>query len=140
VPQNAVLRERRGVIACRREQLTAAQIFQGGLHGALGKTGRVRERAQAGSDRFPFRARGLAVEIKINQKRGRPLIVADDVAQQNVEDVVIDRYGFAKARHEKKPSRKSRGYTFKRTAIFCARPNCSLDVSAAAFLASARHD
>ncbi len=44
-------------------------------------------------------ARGLAVEIKINEIRGRLSIVPDDIAHQNVEHIVVDRNCFAETRH-----------------------------------------
>ena len=45
---------------------------------------------------MPFR---FAVEMKINQKCGRLAVVTNQVAHQDIEDVVVDRDRFAETRH-----------------------------------------
>ena len=97
--QNAMLRSRRRTVARCFDQLTPPQQIEGGLDRAFRQTGCFRKHAQACRHRFPFLARGLSVEIKINEVSGWLPIVADDVAHQNVEDVIIDGNGFAKTRH-----------------------------------------
>ena len=69
------------------------------MHSALGKTGRVGKRAQTKSERLPFVSRSLAIEIQIYQIGSGLLVVADDIAHQNVEHVVVDRDGLFEARH-----------------------------------------
>src|SRR2546423_9284867 len=97
--ENAVRRNRRRVFALRVDQLAAAQEIESGLDGALRKARGFGKRAQTGGDRLPFLARGQAEEIKVNKIGGRLTIVADDVAHQNVEDVIVDGNGLAEARH-----------------------------------------
>ena len=96
--QDAVLRNGGSVIAGGDNQLASVQVLQRGLDGALRKTGRFRERAQTCGHRFPFRARGLAVEMQVNKIRGRLAVVPDDIAHQDVDDVIVDRNGLAKKR------------------------------------------
>ena len=69
------------------------------MDGALGKAGSVSKRSYARGDRFPFLPYRLAVKIQINKIRRRLAIVSDDVAQQDIDNIVIDRDGFAKAWH-----------------------------------------
>ena len=61
------------------------------------RTGRVREGAKTHSERFPFIAYSLSVEMEKNQIRGRFLIVADQIAHQDIKDVVVDRNDLLKA-------------------------------------------
>jgi hypothetical protein len=70
------------------------------LHGALREAGRFGKNAQAGSHGFPFLACGLAVEVEINEIRGRLAIVAHDIAHEDVEDVVVDGDGLADTGHQ----------------------------------------
>ena len=99
VPQNAMSRNSGGVIARGDDQLAATQVLERALHGTFGKAGRVSESAQTGGDGFPFVARGLAVEIQINEIRGWLAIVPDQIAHQDVEHVVVDWNGLFKTRH-----------------------------------------
>ena len=94
-----MFRNRGSVITSGLDQFAAAQKLERGLHGAFREAGRFRERAQTSGDGFPFRAGCLAVEMEINQIRGRLAIVADDVAHQDVEDVVVDRDSFTESCH-----------------------------------------
>src|ERR1700682_2047168 len=87
------------MIARRLDQFASAQKFQCSLDGALRKAGYVRERAQARRNRLPFNARGLAVEIEVNKIGRRLAIVADDVAHEDVEDIVVDGDHLAKSWH-----------------------------------------
>jgi hypothetical protein len=81
------------------DQFTPAEKFERSLDGALREARFFGERTQAGRDRFPLCARGLTVEPEINEIRGRLAIVPDDVAHQDVENVVVDRNNFAETRH-----------------------------------------
>ena len=45
-------------------------------------------------------SRGATKQEQVNQKRGRLLIVRDEVAHQHVEHVIVHRHGLAKARHD----------------------------------------
>lgn len=94
-----MLGHRGRMLARRLDQLSPAQEFQCGLHGALGQAGCFREHAQTRGDRLPLLARSLAVEVEINEIRGWLAIVADDIAHQNVENVVVDWNGFAVSGH-----------------------------------------
>ena len=93
-------RNRSRVFALGIDQLAAAQEIESGLDGALRKSGGFGEGAQTGGDRFPFLARGQAEKIEVNKIGGRLAIVADDVAHQGIEHVIIDWNGFAKAGHD----------------------------------------
>src|SRR6266536_1313715 len=97
--KDTVLGHGGGVIAGREDQFAAAQVLQRGLHGAFGKAGRFREHAQTRRHRSPFGAGRLAEEMQINKIRSRLAIVPNDVAHQDINDVVVDRNGFAKTRH-----------------------------------------
>ena len=88
-----------GVIARGVDQLAPAQVLERGLHGAFRKPGRIRECAQACRDRFPFIPRALTVKIQIDEVRRRLAVVPDDIAHQDVDDVVVDRDGLAEAWH-----------------------------------------
>lgn len=97
--QNAMTRRGGGVFALRLDQFPSTQTFERSLNGAFRKPRRLSERAKTRQDRFPFVARGLAVKMQINKIRGRVLIVADDVAHQDIEDIIIDWNRFFEARH-----------------------------------------
>jgi hypothetical protein len=99
VAKHAVLRRGRGVVACGDDQFAAAQVCEGGLDSAFGKAGRVGKRSYARGDRFPFFPHGLAIKTQINQISSWLLIVPDEIAHQDVEDVVVDGNAFAKSRH-----------------------------------------
>jgi len=98
----------RVMIAGADNQFAAAQILQRGLDGALGKAGRFRERAQTRGHRFPFAAGRLTVEMQVNKIRGRLSIVPDDVTHQDINDVVVDRNGCAKAGHKERMKEEGR--------------------------------
>ena len=97
--KDAMRRDGGGVVAGADNQFAAAQILERSLHGALGKAGRFCEHAQTCGHRFPFRARRLAVEMQINEIRGWLSIVSDDIAHQDVEDVIVDWNGLAETGH-----------------------------------------
>ncbi len=89
----------RGVVAGGDDQFAVAQGCERTLDGALGKAGRVGKHAQTCRDGLPFLPHGLAVKIQINQISGWLLIVPDQIPHQDVDDVIVNRDCFAKARH-----------------------------------------
>ncbi len=88
-----------GVVAGSDDQFAAAQFCEGCLDGAFGKAGRVGKRSYARDDRFPFLSRGLAVKIQINQISGWLLVMPDQIAHQDIENVIVNWDCFAEARH-----------------------------------------
>ncbi len=94
--QHAVPRDGGGVITSRVDEFATAQILERGLDAALGKTGRIRQVAQAFHDRSPFVPGGLTVKIQIDEISRRLAIVADDVPHQDVDNVIVDWNRFAK--------------------------------------------
>ena len=92
---------RRGVVASGDDQFAATQRCERDLDCAFGKTGRVGKRAETRDDPSPFGPRSLSVKIQINQISGWLLIVPDQIAHQDVENVVVDGNGLFKARHGK---------------------------------------
>ena len=87
------------MVAGGDDQFATAQGCKSDLDGALGKASRVGKRSYARDNRFPFLPRGLAVKIQVNQVCGWLLIVSDQIAHQDVENVIVDRNGLAKPRH-----------------------------------------
>ena len=68
------------VIGGRRDQLSAPQMCERGVNGAFGESCCVGDRAHAGADMAPLVSCSLAVKMQVNHKRGRVLIVTDQVA------------------------------------------------------------
>ena len=97
-----MLRHGGGVITRRLDEFATAQTFECGLDGAFRQAGFFRERTQTRRDRFPSLTCRLSVEKDINEICRRLAIVPDDVAHQDIEDVIVDRNGSAKTRHERK--------------------------------------
>jgi uncharacterized protein YwbE len=89
----------RGVVALSDDQFAAAKCCERDLDGALGKTGRVGKRSYTRSDRFPSLPHGLAVKIQINQIGRRLSIVPDQIAHEDIENVVVDGNDLFEARH-----------------------------------------
>lgn len=102
-------RSSRSMVACGGDQFAAAKGCDGDLDCAFGKASRVGKRSQTGGHRLPFLSRGLAVKIKVNQISGWPLVVTDQIAHQDVENVVVDAHGLFEARHEEKMRAEGRG-------------------------------
>ena len=100
--QDAMERSGSRVITLGFDQFATSQERERGLDGALRQARFLGERAQAGLDRFPFRAGGPAEEMEVDEIRSRLAIVADNVSHENVEDVIVDWNGFAEAGHAKK--------------------------------------
>lgn len=95
--QDAVPWLRRPVSRARADELAAAQAQHRPLDGALGEAGRFRDVAQAGLDRPPAAAGGGAIKVKVDEKGGRVLVVADQVAQEDIKHVVVDGNGLEEA-------------------------------------------
>jgi hypothetical protein len=89
----------RGMIARGDDQFAAAQGLKGDLDCAFGEAGRVGKRSYTRGNRSPFLTRSLSVKIQIDQIGGWLLIVPDQVAHQDVENVVVDGNGLFEARH-----------------------------------------
>ena len=96
--KDAVARNRGRVSSRGSNQFAVAKFFQRGLHCALGQAGGISQHAQTCRDRFPFHAHRLAVKIEINEIRCRLTIVPDNIAHQDIDDVVVDWDCFAETR------------------------------------------
>lgn len=72
------------------------------MNGAFRKPGDVRDRAHTGTDGAPLGSCGLAVKVEINEIRRRFLIVANQIAHQHIEDVIINGNSLFKARIAKR--------------------------------------
>lgn len=81
------------------DQLAAAQALERKLNGAFGKAGSVGQSAQTHRKRFPFLSHGLAIKININQIGGWMLIVADQIAHQHIDHVIVDGNGSFETGH-----------------------------------------
>ena len=68
------------------------------MHGAFGESCCVGDGAHTGANVAPFVSCGLAVKVQVNHKRGGFLIVADQIAHQHVEHVIVDGNGAFKTR------------------------------------------
>ena len=90
------------VISSRRDKLSTPQMGERRMHGAFGESGRVGNCAHTGADMAPFVSRGLAVKMQINHKRGRLLIVPDQIAHEHIEDVIVDGNGAFETRHPRR--------------------------------------
>jgi len=97
--EDPVLRHRGQVIFSGPDQPADAQLFNCNLSRAFRKTCALRDHAKTGSNRSPFLPLSLAVEIEIYQKGGGLTIVTDQIAHQDIQNIIVDRNGFTKARH-----------------------------------------
>jgi len=70
-----------------------------GVDSAFRKAGGVGNCARIGADLVPFVSCGLAVQVQVNHKRRRLLIVPDQIAHQHIENVIVDGHGAFKTRH-----------------------------------------
>ena len=69
------------------------------MNGAFRKPGDVRYRARTGADGAPLGSCGLGVKVQINEIGRRFLVVADQIAHQHVENIIVDGHGLFEARH-----------------------------------------
>ena len=88
------------MFAISDNQLAATQAFKRKLNGAFGEAGSVGESPQTHRERFPFLPHGLAIKININQIGGWMLIVADQIAHQHIDHVIVDGNGSFETGHE----------------------------------------
>ena len=87
-----------GVVCCRCDELTATQVFQCRVGGAFGKSGAIGNCAHTGTNRAPFVSCSMGVKMQIHQIGRRLLVVADQIAHEHVEDVIVDGNGSFEAR------------------------------------------
>ena len=92
--------ERGRVRASRLDQLTTMQSGEGELDGAFREAGFLRDRSETGADWPPTLPLCGAVETEIDEEGGRLAIVPDQIAHENIEDIIIDRDSLVEARHE----------------------------------------
>ena len=78
------------------------------VDGAFGKSRCVGDRAHTGADVTPFVSCGLAVKVQENHKRGRLLIVPDQIAHEHIEHVIVDGNDLSEARHREKDELRNR--------------------------------
>jgi len=69
------------------------------MHGAFGESGCIGNCAHTGADGAPFASSGLDIKVQINQVGGRLLIVANQIAHEHIEHVIVDRNGAFETRH-----------------------------------------
>jgi len=77
-------------------------MCQRGVNGALGESCCVGDRAHTGANVTPFVSCGLAIKVEVNHKRGRLLIVPDQIAHQHIEHVIVDGNGLSETRHQER--------------------------------------
>ena len=115
-------RNRRGMNARGLHEFTPTQGLQRGMHRAFGKSRRFREQAQTRRHRRPIASCCSAIHVQINQVRRWLAVMADEIAHQDIEHVVIYGDRLTEAWHNR---RKFSRYTDKRTVLSCGR-SCSL--------------
>lgn len=74
----------------RGDQLAPPQMRERCMDGAFGEACCISNRAHTGVDAGRLAACGLSEEVQVNDERGRPLIVSDQIAHQHVEYVIVD--------------------------------------------------
>ncbi len=72
------------------------------MYGAFGQSGCVGDRAHTDADVAPLVSCGLAVKVQVNRKRGRFLVVTDQIAHQHVEHVIVDGNGAFETGHRER--------------------------------------
>ena len=87
------------VMGSRRDQLSTPQMCKRRMHGAFGKSGCVGNCTHTGADVAPLVSRGLTVKVQVNHKRGRLLIVSDQIAHEHIDHVIVDGNGAFETRH-----------------------------------------
>ena len=80
-------------------QLAEMQGSEGALDCTFGQAGFFGQHAQTGVYRSPALANGAPGKIKIDEECRRLLIMSDDIAHQDIEDVVIDLNCLTEAGH-----------------------------------------
>jgi len=69
------------------------------VDGAFRKPGRTGDCAHTGADVAPFASCGFAIKMEVNHKRGRLLIVTNQIAHQHIDHVIVDGNGAFETRH-----------------------------------------
>jgi len=95
---NAVARSSCRVIGSRGNQLPTPQMCERRMDGAFGESGCVGDGAYAGADVAPLIPCGLTVKVEVNHKRRWLLIVPDQITHEDVQQIIVDRYGAFEAR------------------------------------------
>jgi hypothetical protein len=72
------------------------------VDGTFGESRCVGDCADTGADRSPFVSRSLTVEVQVNHERGRLLIVPDQIAHQDIENVIVDGKALSETRHRER--------------------------------------
>ena len=72
------------------------------VHRALGESGCLGDCAYTSADVVPFVSRGLAVKVQVNHKRGRLLIVTNQIAHQHIEHVIVNGNCLFETRHRRR--------------------------------------
>ena len=136
-----------GMFGSGRDELSAPQMYQPGVNGALGEPGCIGNCADTGADMAPVISQSLTVKVEVNQERSWLLIVPEQVAHQHIEHIIVDRQGAFETRHnetmKREGKRKKRipgGCIDKRTAVFNVPTRSSLDGTRALKLRSTHHD
>ena len=88
--QNAMSWRSSHMIGGRRDELPAAQMCERHVDGAFREPCCLGDRPHTGTDVMPFASCGLGVNIEIHYERSRLLIVPDQIAHQNIENVIVD--------------------------------------------------
>jgi hypothetical protein len=78
------------VAALGFDEFAAVQGAEGGLHGALGESGFLRDLVVAQADRFGAFAGRASAEEEIDHEGGGTVVVADEVAEEHVDDVMVE--------------------------------------------------
>jgi hypothetical protein len=72
------------------------------VDGAFRKPGCIGDCAHTGADVATFVSRSLRVKMQVNCKRGRLLIVPDQIAHQHIEHVAVDVNSSFETRHRRR--------------------------------------
>ena len=90
------------MVAFRRDELAVAQLRHRGLDRAAGQARFIGDGAEPRGHRTPPLPHRPAIEVEIDEEgRGLP-VVADDIAQQHIEHVIVDGDGSFETRHGRK--------------------------------------
>jgi hypothetical protein len=108
VTKNSMAGDGGGVVADGDDQFAAPQVCDSDLNCTFGKACRVGKRSQTRNDRSPFLPHGLAVKIQINQISRWMLIVSDQIAHQDIQNVIVNGNGLLEARHSERMKEEGR--------------------------------
>ena len=77
----------------RHDQFTAPESLDSRLHGALGQACSLGDVAQACGCRSPALAGRHAIQVKEYEKRRGLFVMPDEIPQQDIEHVCLNRHG-----------------------------------------------